>query len=88
MVADLNGFTQKEMLVRIDGKLDALTGRTASLELTQAVHEARPLHEEGQKNFDELRKDHLSLKNSFRYAAGAVSVIVIAGPFIFNWLQP
>ena len=36
-----SGFTQKEMLIRIDSKLDALAGRITSVELKQALLEDR-----------------------------------------------
>lgn len=92
MAEPTNGFTTKEMLVRIDGKLDAALARIAALELKQGIHEARPYHSEATQDelnekLDGLAKDNKGLNKRVNYAAGAIAFIVAAGPFVFYLLH-
>ena len=86
-----NGFTQKEMLVRIDAKTDAILARVAVLEVKQAVtnaeieaHKLLAVHPEGQAVIDNVRDKTESLRGSIRFAAGGVAVLVILMPILYR----
>ena len=84
-----NGFSTKEMLVRIDGKLDVALGRITAVELGAAVHSAKPFHSEHAAETLEAQmvqnsKDISSIRQTLKYAAGAVGVIVLLAPFAWT----
>lgn len=84
-------FTQKEMLVRIDGKLDTVAAHLTAVELELAVHKAQPLHSDAPvltlaEEVANLRRGQESINRRVSMAAGAVAVIVTLAPFVFRWL--
>lgn len=62
-----NGYTTKEMLARIDAKLDALSASVETVRLDLAVHEVRPFHAGAVKEFDEVRTEVRA--HAMRFAA-------------------
>jgi len=84
-----NGFSTKEMLVRIDGKLDVALARITAVELHEAVHAAKPFHslhvaEALENRLTQNSKDIGSIRQNMKYAAGAVGVIVLLAPFVWS----
>jgi hypothetical protein len=84
-----NGFTQKEMLVRIDGKLDAALARITAIETKLAVHEAKPLHDPSTLEHMEQRVDHVEsgitgIKRRQAYSVGALAVLIVVGDAILR----
>jgi BMFP domain-containing protein YqiC len=86
-VSEADGnFTQKEMLVRIDGKLDAALARIETVELKQAVHEAQPYHNEATVKQLEARLEELGRKffTAFGVGLAVIFMLSILGPFIVD----
>lgn len=69
-------YTQKEMLARIEGKLDLLAQKLEAVTLDMAVHEARPFHESARHEVDEMREAAQASKQRLAYYAGGIAVAV------------
>lgn len=80
-------LTVKELLHKIDGKLDALAAAHAATQLDLAVHKARAVHSEELANkLQEIETGQEQLNRKIAYAAGGVGLLVFAAPFIFYFL--
>lgn len=93
-------FTQKEMLVRIDAKVDVIAAKQANYDVELALLKARQeeqvrtsrekqkehdtKYEALDKRIDALTATQESFSRRLTYATGAISVIVVAA----NWLVP
>lgn len=71
-----NGLTQKEMLARIEGKLDVMTAKLEALTIQAAVHEAKPFHDAARADVEELRQGVGSNKTRLAAYAGGIAVAV------------
>jgi hypothetical protein len=80
------GFTQKEMLLQILHRLDAISTRLASIETLVAVHIQKPMHEGAQVDIAKITNDVETLKSSTRYFAGGMAVLLFVSPFVYQWL--
>lgn len=62
--ANGNGFTQKEMLVRLDGKLDIIAGKQQHYDVELALLRAR--QDETEKDVKTLKEDNDNWQNEVR----------------------
>lgn len=70
-----NGFyTTKELLAKIDGKLDLLAGRVTELQLDQAVHAAKPHHDAAREEMESLRRQVDASNRKLATYAGGITV--------------
>lgn len=77
-----NGYTQKEMLARIEGKLDAISGQVERLTIDFAVHEAAPYHPSAVADINAMRErgraNQLRMARLFGGIAAAVFLVDVA----------
>ena len=97
-----NGFTQKEMLVKIDGKLDLLSGRIQTVEVKQAVYDARLTEDSADKariqqdlsearhamdeKVDALRKGQTDIGRAVKYATATIASLVFLSDLVIRFL--
>lgn len=77
-----NGYTQKEMLARIEGKLDVIAGKMESLRIEFAVHEAQPFHVAAKAEMDAIKDEQKASMIRLATIAGGIAV----GAFIVGIL--
>lgn len=77
-----NGYSQKEMLTRIEGKLDAIAAQVERLKIEFAAHEAAPFHPSAVHDVDEMRDrgrtNQIRIARILGGAAVAVFVLELA----------
>lgn len=71
-----NGLTQKEMLARIEAKLDGVTAKLEALTIQAAVHEARPFHNSAHDEVEQIRRGLAENKTRLAAYAGGIAVAV------------
>ena len=93
-------FTTKEMLVRIDGKLDAVAARQQGLDIEVALLKARTevlererktdkgdddnWHEEVRLRITQVEAEQVATQRRLAYAAGGIAVLAV----LLNFLAP
>lgn len=82
-------FSTKEMLVRLDSKLDALLARQAATETRQAVFNAELIETRNDvREISQVAQRALAetsnLKLTMRYVAGAIGLVLFLAPFVFT----
>lgn len=69
-------YSTKEMLARIEGKLDLLAGKLEAVTLDMAVHEAKPFHAAAQTEVEQIRRGLSENKTRLAAYAGGIAVAV------------
>lgn len=69
-----NGYTQKEMLARIEAKLDVIAGKMEALQIEFAVHEAQPFHLAAKAEMETIRDEQKAAMVRLATIAGGIAV--------------
>ena len=80
-----NGFTAKEMWVRVDGKLDAVLAKQNHYDVELALVKAR--QEEQDRDIKEIKKGQVNLTGALRWAAATVIAIGILSDAIIRFFK-
>lgn len=82
-----NGFTAKEMWVRVDGKLDAVLAKQSHYDIELALvkarveeqeREARENRDEMRKSVETIRMNQQSVGSLIKWAAAIIGALVVA----------
>lgn len=80
-------FTTKEMLVRIDAKLDSYHADMEAVKLHLAVHEAYPWHTGSDEQVKEIRSQLDGVRQAIKYGAGVVATMLLLAPVVWSFVK-